>query len=58
MIWNAYHARPGVDGPRSAGHRRVHFDIDGYPRLDLTEEKDVAAGLEEVETEVAIEGKD
>ena len=28
-IWNTYHARPGVDGPRSTGIRRVHFDIDG-----------------------------
>lgn len=57
LIWNAYHARPGVDGPRSAGLRRVHFDVDGYPRLDLTEEKDLAPGLAEVETEVVVEGE-
>mgnify|MGYP000893964474 CR=1 FL=1 len=57
LIWIAYHARPGVNGPRSAGLRRVHFDIDGVPRLDLTEEKDLAPGLKEVETEVVVEVK-
>jgi GH43 family beta-xylosidase len=40
-VWNAYHARFGIDEPRSSGIRRVHFDIDGYPVLDLTEEKDL-----------------
>jgi GH43 family beta-xylosidase len=39
--WLAYHAKPGVGGPRSSGLRRVHFDIDGYPVLDLPEEKDL-----------------
>jgi GH43 family beta-xylosidase len=41
IVWNAYHARPGIDGTRSSGLRRVHFDIDGYPVLDLTEDKDL-----------------
>ena len=40
-VWNTYHARPGVDGDRSSGIRRVHFDIDGCPVLDLIEEKDI-----------------
>ena len=40
-VWNTYHARPGIKGCRSAGIRRVHFDIDGYPVLDLTEDRDV-----------------
>lgn len=41
VIWNVFHARTGVDGPRCSGIRRVHWDIDGCPRLDLTEEKDL-----------------
>jgi len=47
-IWNTYHARPGVDGVRSSGIRRVHFDIDGVPRLDMTEELDVNPQLAKV----------
>ncbi len=41
LIWNFYHARPGVDGPRSSGIRRVHFDLDGEPMLDVTEADDL-----------------
>ena len=41
-VWNTYHARPGIDGPRSSGFRRVHFNAAGEPVLDVTEEKDVA----------------
>ncbi len=44
-VWNTYHARPGVDGVRSSGIRRVHFDFEGEPRLDVTEELDVKDGL-------------
>lgn len=47
-VWNAYHARPGIEGPRSSGLRRVHFDIDGYPVLDLTEDKDLNQELAKV----------
>ncbi|MDT8715917.1 family 43 glycosylhydrolase [Clostridium sp. 19966] len=53
-VWNSYHARPGVDGPRSSGLRRVHFDIDGYPVLDLPEYKDLNKGLSKVETKVIL----
>lgn len=53
-IWNTYHARPGVDAPRSSGVRRVHFDIDGEPVLDLIEEKDLCAELKNVEVEIEI----
>ncbi|MFW6287472.1 MAG: family 43 glycosylhydrolase [bacterium] len=53
-IWNAYHARPGIDAPRSSGLRRVHFDIDGYPRLDLTEEKDLNPELAEVSINIVL----
>lgn len=53
-IWNAYHARPGVKGPRSSGIRRVHFDIDGYPVLGLTEEKDLNPELAQVAMDVIV----
>ncbi|ULO05262.1 family 43 glycosylhydrolase [Paenibacillus sp. 19GGS1-52] len=54
VIWNAYHARPGIDGPRSSGLRRVHFDIDGVPVLDLTEDKDLGRELRKVSIEVTV----
>ena len=40
-IWNTYHARPGTEAPRSSGIRRVHFDMDGEPVLDMTEDLDI-----------------
>lgn len=45
LYWNTYHGRPGIDAPRSSGIRRVHFDIDGYPVLGMTEEKDLSPEL-------------
>lgn len=48
VVWSAYHARPGIEAPRSSGLRRVHFDIDGYPVLDLTEERDLDPDLRNV----------
>ena len=53
-IWNTYHARPGVDGVRSSGIRRVHFDVDGVPRLDMTEELDVNPELKKVKVMLTI----
>ncbi|WP_459478981.1 family 43 glycosylhydrolase [Clostridium saccharoperbutylacetonicum] len=53
-VWNAYHARPGVDGPRSSGLRRVHFDIDGYLVLDLIEEKDLNPELRNVTMDIIV----
>jgi len=55
MVWNTYHARPGVEGPRSSGIRRVHFNIEGFPILDMTEEKDVKPDISFVETTIVIE---
>ena len=52
--WNTYHARPGVDGPRSTGIRRVHFDIDGEPMLDVIEELDLKPEFSEFETTLVI----
>ncbi|MGB8452533.1 MAG: family 43 glycosylhydrolase [Anaerocolumna sp.] len=54
VIWNAYHARFGIGEPRSSGIRRVHFDIDGFPVLDLSEEKDLNRDLAKVSTTVYV----
>lgn len=53
-IWNTYHGRPGTNAPRSSGIRRVHFDIDGEPVLDLTEEMDLNPALRDVCTTLII----
>ena len=55
-VWNTYHARPGVDGVRSSGIRRVHFDIEGEPVLDLTEEMDLKEEYSEVRTRLTVTG--
>ena len=49
-VWNTYHARPGIDAPRSSGIRRVHFNIYGEPVLDMTEEMDIKPELRDVKT--------
>lgn len=54
-IWNTYHARPGTDGVRSSGIRRVHFDIDGAPVLDMTEEKDLREAYRQVKMKLVIQ---
>ena len=41
LVWNFYHMRSGVDGPRSSAVRRTHFDVDGEPMLDVTDELDL-----------------
>lgn len=53
-IWNSYHARPGTDAPRASGIRRVHFDVDGEPVLDLTEDKDLLEEFRNVELKVIV----
>jgi len=54
ITWNTYHARPGVDAPRSSGIRRVHFDVDGEPKLDVTEELDLVDAYKTFETTVVV----
>ena len=54
-VWNTYHARPGVEGARSSGIRRVHFDVDGEPVLDLTEELDVKEEFKKVKTMLVVQ---
>lgn len=53
-IWNTYHARPGTEGVRSSGIRRVYFDIDGVPVLDMTEELALKETHRQVETVLKI----
>ncbi len=55
-IWNTYHARPGEEGVRSSGIRRVHFDTDSMPVLDMTEELDVSPEHAVVYTKLIVEG--
>lgn len=47
-IWNTYHARPGIDAPRSSGIRRVHIGFDGEPVLDMTEDKDLPENMRDI----------
>ncbi len=54
LVWNTYHAHPGMEGPRSSGIRRVHFGVNGHPHLDMTEEKDLAPALQWVKTKVIV----
>lgn len=54
LVWNTYHARPGVDGPRSSGIRRVHFNAEGFPVLDLSEELDLKPELAAVKMQVVV----
>ena len=67
LAWNTYHARPGMVpagnpqtdsnadfGPRSSGIRRVHFNADGYPVLDMTEEMDLNPALKWVKMKVIV----
>ena len=54
LVFNAYHARPGVRGPRCTGIRRVHFNAEGFPVLDLTQEKDLVPQLAPVKTLVCV----
>jgi len=53
-VWCVYHARAGVNGPRSTGIRRVHFDVNGYPVLDLTEDRDLSARMKNVSCRLVV----
>lgn len=48
LVWNFYHGRKGVEGPRSSGACRVHFDIDGEPMLDVPEGVDLPKNMRSV----------
>ena len=43
-----------IFGARSSGIRRVHFNVEGYPILDMTEEMDLVPSLKWVKTKVVV----
>lgn len=55
-LYNVYHAQWNK-GTRSAGIRRVHFDIDGDPILDLVEERDLVDAYKDVSMKVLVPGE-
>ncbi len=52
-LYNVYHAQWNK-GARSASIRRVHFDIDGMPVLDLVEERDLVDAYKNVTMQVQV----
>lgn len=54
VMWFVYHARRGVNGERSSGLRRLHFNREGFPVLDMTEERDLSPELTWVKTKVIV----
>ena len=44
----------GDGGPRCTGIRRVHFDVEGSPRFDMTPAQDLNPAHTEVETTVLV----
>ena len=53
LVWNFYHGKKGINGPRSSGARRVHFDVDGEPMLDVTEDRDLPEEFRFVEAKLS-----
>lgn len=56
VMWFVYHARRGVNGERSSGLRRLHFNREGFPVLDMTQERDLNPELTWVKTKVIVQG--
>lgn len=54
MLWFVYHAKRTVDGARCTGLRRLHFNMEGFPVLDMTEELDLKPELTWVKTRVIV----
>lgn len=52
LVWNFYHMRNGLNAPRSSAVRRTHFDIDGEPMLDVTQELDLPEKFRTVEAKL------
>ena len=52
LVWNFYHGRRGVTGPRSSGARRVHFDIDGEPMLDVIDAVDLPKEMRDIKVKL------
>ncbi len=56
VMYNIYHAKWGRSATRSASIRRVHFDMDGEPVLDVVEERDLLDEFKAVTTQVEVKG--
>ena len=56
VMYNIYHAKWGRSATRSASIRRVHFDIDGEPVLDVVEERDLLDEYKTVTAQVEVKG--
>ncbi len=56
-LYNVYHAQWNK-GARSASIRRVHFDIDGMPVLDLVEERDLLDEYKNVTMQVEVKASE
>ncbi len=56
VMWFVYHAKRGVNGERSSGLRRLHFNREGFPVLDMTQERDLSPELTWVKTKVIVQG--
>ncbi len=52
LVWNFYHMRENVDGPRSSAARRVHFDMEGEPMLDVVEDVDLPENFKFVDAQI------
>ena len=51
----AYHGETAIDGHlRCPGIRRVHFDIQGRPRFDLSADRDLKPELSDVELRITV----
>lgn len=55
VVWNTYHARPGTEGPRSSGIRRVHFNFLDEPVLDMTEDLDISDEFKEISVNIVVQ---
>ncbi|AOZ92647.1 family 43 glycosylhydrolase [Paenibacillus crassostreae] len=53
-----YHARYGLEAPRSTGIRRVHFAADGSPVLDMIEANDLNDTLKNVTMQLIVPNKE
>lgn len=56
VMYNIYHAKWGRNATRSASIRRVHFDTDGEPVLDVVEERDLLDEYKSVAAQVEVKG--
>lgn len=52
LTWNFYHMHYGDNERRATAVRRTHFDVDGEPMLDVTEDFDLPERYRQVEVKL------